>query len=530
MPGYDIHQCVVSLSEVSNPKLLQKEETVKKILVLALATALVGGAALAVWNAQDVVPAASLLVPYAVVSSNAAGTATVADGWTTQFAITNVSSEAIIVHITVWSARSNAVVDWDILLTGYDVWNINFKDMLDGNFDLFDTAAGAHATAPTGYSWTPAGWGPVYNKVATPGELQISGTFAAAPGSCIMPYGKQDVFGGIIRTKIRSGQAAAPDLWYECDSDNVFANDKTDLGKLTAADPFFFYVTADVVTNCTKNFQNTSSYWAAASRVNRNVNVIIGDIVYLNQTAHYSEMLNAVHLESLNLGQTLPTGAPFDDMITFYELDMWDVAFTVETPDGVDDREPLGTEYAFRYSTSPSPLQSNVIVWKSQNSLYYDGPDEYTDGCRDYRYWAWNEDELTKSHQGGGPSGSQDILEPCALCFETQKVKVDLNNFTGLVTIATPKVTGAGGAGFGWVWIDFIGNHIGDPEDNPLEAYVAMEFVFGNYATAAAAPLLWTPYNRMNGSAVFGYYPANGPIPTTKPAVEPLAYSFVPSS
>ena len=115
----------------------------KKTLVLAIACALVSGAALAVWNAQDVVPAASLLVPYAVVGTT---TGDVVDptGYTTLFSITNVSSVRQIVHLTAWNALSEPVVDWDILLTGYDVWSINFADLLNGAFDKFDKSDRSH--------------------------------------------------------------------------------------------------------------------------------------------------------------------------------------------------------------------------------------------------------------------------------------------------------------------------------------------------------------------------------------------------
>jgi len=456
----------------------------------------------------------TLLVPYAIVGVGA-GNVTDPAGWTTQFSITNVSSQAQIVHITVWSARSAAVVDWDVLLTGYDVWTIDFKDCLDGNFDKFDTGPGAFAgPSAGGYSFTPAAWGPVTNPTPVAYDLPVAGMWASpvpAAFGCagVPPYGKLSAVGDMVRTKLRLGQAAAPAIDYWCDKDQVVDNNVTTLGKLTASDPFFFYVTADVVNICSKDFPNTNTYWG--NRVNADRNVIVGDVLYLQKTIGYSEMLNAVHLESYGTPASVPAG-----LTTFYWLDLIDnraaLSNLYATRPGntfADTREPLGTEYAVRYVTSPAPVQSNVIVWKNVNDIYDNGDELVVDGCRSYRYWAWNEDELTKSHGSGTVSGGDTILEPCALCFETQKVPVATNNFPGLVTIASGGAnTGVrGGAGFGWMWLDFWSADKSTEEGtgiNDYEAYVAVEFVFGNYATAAAAPLLWTPYNRtVNGSGAF---------------------------
>jgi hypothetical protein len=107
----------------------------KRFLTIALAGALALGlssVAYANYCSTDVVPAATLLFPF--VSYDYEGGF---DGQTTQFAITNVSSEAQIVHITVWTDYSIAILDFNLTLTGYDVARMNIRDIL--GFGLLPT-------------------------------------------------------------------------------------------------------------------------------------------------------------------------------------------------------------------------------------------------------------------------------------------------------------------------------------------------------------------------------------------------------
>lgn len=476
----------------------------KKILVLAVACALVSGAALAVWNAQDVVPAASLLVPYAVVSTT---TGDVPDptGYTTLFAIVNVSQYQQIVHLTLWNALSEPVVDWDILLTGYDVWTVNFRDVLTGNFDLFDTKAWGStstpfaATAPGGYTYTPNRYGPSSNYVA--GTLPGPWWYVTRPSNCRMPYGPLTDLGPTIRRKIREAEMSIDLQYWNCvTSGTNNAANLTWTADLSKA-PLFFYVTADVVRFCSVIFQTSSSYWTAPG-TNAPYNVITGDILYFNPVKNYSEMINAVHLEAL------PTGYTPTTLRNFYELDLrddtadaWEGTALYNTINAVDDREPLGNGYAFRYATAPSAIAAEAIVWKSAYEVGWltDGVDWYTAAwaCSPFYYYAWNEDELTKSTTGG-PSGFA-TLQPNSIPFETQAVPLNTTNFPGLVTVKS-CATCSGAEGFGWIWIVFDGGDwtdgdINDVEVYPYEAWVAVRFVFGSYSAATEATLMNFPWN-----------------------------------
>jgi len=103
----------------------------KRFLTFALVGVLALGltsTAYASMCANDVVPAATLLFPFVQYDYDAglAGN----NGATTLFAITNVSDVAQIVHITLWTDYSIAILDFNLVLTGYDVQTMNIRDIL----------------------------------------------------------------------------------------------------------------------------------------------------------------------------------------------------------------------------------------------------------------------------------------------------------------------------------------------------------------------------------------------------------------
>ena len=112
----------------------------KKFLTIAAAAILalgMGSAAYAVECALDNVPASSLLFPFVQYDYEGGD-----QGSTTLFAITNVSADAQIVHITVWTDYSIAILDFNLTLTGYDVQTINIRDILEnGVLPSADTRA-----------------------------------------------------------------------------------------------------------------------------------------------------------------------------------------------------------------------------------------------------------------------------------------------------------------------------------------------------------------------------------------------------
>ncbi len=102
----------------------------KKFSVLiALALLAVAGTGYAVTCAYDNVPGATLLIPYfrvsGTVDSSGYITSVLND---TKIAFVNVSTPGIIAHVTVWNKYSQAVLDFNVPMTGKDVVFFSMAD------------------------------------------------------------------------------------------------------------------------------------------------------------------------------------------------------------------------------------------------------------------------------------------------------------------------------------------------------------------------------------------------------------------
>lgn len=451
----------------------------KKVLALAMAAFLGAGLAYANWCAKDYVPASSLLVPYAVVDALSNGDPD-PNGYTTLLTVTNVSNARQVIHVTVWNALSEAVVDFSEILSGYDVWSINFRDLLNVQFNLFDTFAsnaGFHSGA-TGLPVDP--YGPTRNRTnsGNPDWPDLLGsqdigrtdgppmtTWAANP-AC-PPHGPKLVgLEATYRAIIRDGITDPLHVWNQYGSVALGCLPgvvPTDMGSwLTTLGnyPYFFYVTVDVVATCTDLFPSQAGYWTGGYPQPNNV--LIGQIFYFNFTSNFSESLPAVSLEGDLDG---------DGYINFYE----------GISGGADFHEPLGSAYAINFFTQGG-FSTDLIVWKEfQDTLA--APANSVSGCWGYTYYAWDEDEHFKSLTPGGgtispPPGTPG--EPNIFPFETQKVPVTLANFNGLLNAN------------GWMLIVFDQTNQVLNASYPwsAQAYVAAQYNVGTYTTAIEAALM----------------------------------------
>jgi hypothetical protein len=470
----------------------------RKFIILAVAMALVGGAAYASFFARDNVPGSTLLVPYAVVGLTVGGTPDL-NGYTTVLAVTNVSSAAQIIHVTVWNARSSTVVDFDEVLTGYDVWSINFRDLLNGRFDIFDTGVkpSDHTSAQPWGFWddgtetpgavqfgkAPLPWGPTSNSYTNTMPQPQDIDYAGLPyltGCSNPPYGNLSNLSSTIISKIKSGIKAIPTGYVYCKGSSTTVGEPPWVANLTT-NPLFFYATVDVVNLCSTTFPNQSGYWTGA--VPKTANVLVGDIFYLNPTGNMSESIPAVTLESgpaigVNSFYGRYTGAP-----------------------GVDNREPLPTAWAFRYLNAGG-ITSELRLWKNRSEVDYADPtlgdsryglltiDSYIAyACDPFLYYAWDEDENVRT-RGGGPSGFA-TNEPNPLPFETQSVPLTSSNFNGLLDTN------------GWALLVFdtsVPSLQLVPYTGQLPfGWVGVMYNFGSYST-------------MNEGAVAGNYFLNGAV------------------
>lgn len=433
----------------------------KKVLVVTVMLALAGGVAYANFCARDYVPAATLLVPYAVVDLDDNNVPD-PNGYTTILTVTNVSRTAQLVHVSVYDATSGAVVDFDEVLSGYDVWSINFRDLLNGRFDYFDTG-----TNPKGF-FTGTGvvvgppapaWGPSSNCL-TPGALQPFDTDSISWSGCFFPYGNLESLGPTIVSNLQAAIFSLPQ-YDSCQPTQLPPPNNPYWSGITD-NPVFFYAVVDTVRACGLAFPDSQDYWSATG-IGEHDNVLIGDILYFNSGANYSEAIPAVHIEADVDGDIAATQS-------FYGFNFGP---------GTDSREPLATAFAFRYFNIPAAgFSTDVIVWKNILDLLRVGNNWYFAADYSYVYYAFDENEVSKSRTGG-PSGFG-ALEPNNLPLETQKVPFDQANWTGLPANA------------GWVLLVFDPS-IPRPVVYP-QAWVGVKYTFGSYSAGLDAATMGNAY------------------------------------
>ena len=453
------------------------------VTVAILAVALVGGrSAYANYCSRDVVPAATLLVPYASVglTANATGLMPDASKPTTLFSMTNVSATAQIVHVTVWDVLSVPQIDFDVILSGYDTWQINFRDLMAGNFTAFDTA---DTPLWSGAPVRPFEWGPngqdARNTSYYAASTNPPGAVLPAPQdrdefSCANPpYGDLGYLSSLIINKF-----TGPLMAYAhagC-GDTMVRGDKSSWLTSLGLDPVFFYVTADVATRCSTQFPDSETYFAPGGVASYD-NVLIGDVIYFDPTNNYSEMFNAVSIEAI-------PGDSGSDGETFYDL--------------ADGREPLGTAFGFRYADYAPTFSSTAIVWKNVSEA--DDVHGLVDDCIRYLYYAFDDNEHSLSRVAlGGPSGTTVTdIDPNQFPFETQKVTINKAQFD-------VYQLDAGANKVGWMMLVFPPSYgAGNPyyradELNPtVQAWVGMTFQYnigGNKFSAGSEAALLGNYH-----------------------------------
>ncbi|HNX50849.1 MAG TPA: hypothetical protein PLS53_01475 [Thermoanaerobaculaceae bacterium] len=372
----------------------------------------------------DVAPAATLLVPY--VSVEMKGEMPDPSGASTILRVTNTAAEAALIQLTIWSADGVPALALTEVLSGYDMWTLNFRDVLSGQWSAFDTSRDDKAWPNKDYQyplirktfeWGPDGrsgfLAPAPFMVPYPTGLPLPQKTTVTPGGgCGMPYGDA------------AGLAAAPALVQAlqaplvarthtgCDDWTYVFHPDGWLSKL-GPDPLFFYATVDVVKACTSDDPADPGYLdgTLADR-----NVLIGDVLYLGGAKGTLEPIAAVHIQA----RLAEEGAA-------------NARGLYEATTGVEDRrEPLPAAFAIRYAnqttaTARFPRQSALMLWKTSSELA--GADEVED-CGSYMYYAWDENEHVVTHGLSCPIGEcATVLDPNLFPFRTQLVPLDADNF-----------------------------------------------------------------------------------------------------
>jgi len=465
--------------------------SMKKFLTVALVGAVVLGASSVVFAnvcAFDPVPAATLLFPFVAYDYNAG-----ASGQTTLFSITNVSYEAQIVHVTVWTDFSVAILDFNIILTGYDVQTVNIRDILGLGqlpvtlYEEHEDDEGVHDDGPvSGANELNDDWidGLLPWPEATDDGLagRCEPNNPAYPGLYATPI--EGWVLNLFKGWLQSSQTADRGV-FDCDNGPLAAYALgTWFETRDTTTPTWMYITADVVNTCNKTFPDSASYWTGEAL---NDNVLIGDVAWLNNDENFSEMDNAVHLEADTEIGVVATEGPLGDPVTFYAR--------YSNPAGESDyREPLPTAWAFRYQGAPV-AQTWVRAWKGSTEpttimdLYFAPNSEsptymVANNCWAYTYYAWDEEEnvRTSSTNPWSQPGGETVV-PNLLPLETQEVPVEQFNTVG------PN---------GWmlfVWphsnVDSILGSPGMAETDYYQTWMGVKVqAFGQYSAATSAVVM----------------------------------------
>jgi hypothetical protein len=480
-----------------------------------------GSTAYAVECAMDVVPASTLLFPFVEYDYDTGAIGgTDNSGQTTLIAITNVSSEAQIVHITLWTDYSVAVLDFNLTLTGYDVQTMNIRDILrdgvlpsgDGAFpanEWWDGTGTSNAGPPpfddgpysthnqlwdgvlTPYFWTtptvpnnglqspeptgdaqgvlcnPATWisSPVNYREDPNGDGDTSDSGIIPESFLLNMQGHLQVSQLADTGYVGCDPGPPVDLW---DAPESFVGGTW----FTNQEPrnTWMYITADIVGACNKDLPDSDwfNYFGGAVSGVQNANVLMGDVIYLNEGDNFSEALNAVHLED-NPESTAST--------TFYHR--------YHLGAGGEAREPLPTAWAFRYIFLGDIGETWIRAWKGSTNqarivdlaetetggaITSAGPAAlYANTCIPYTYYAWDEDEnVNRATPGFEPpwSGADDPDPiPIANLFPLETQEVDIQEFDIVQSDAS--------TGFGWmmvIWPNSNWDSV-NPAQPPYESY-----------------------------------------------------------
>jgi hypothetical protein len=237
-----------------------------------------------------------------------------------------VSSSPKIVHNVLWNDFSVPLLDWDVLLTGYDVITFNFADIMEG----YLVPTGGNTYSPVGAQPVPQGPVPSFwagiPALPTPGAVgNTANVTTSLYGLCTNPtytvpypidtqnqanripeFNRMRVYNGL-----RKSQVIAENGWYG-NFPPYFVTPNWLLNRSTA-DNVWAYITSDVVNACGLAFPSDSNYFidyatpvvtdlylngsTGSTFVVDLGNVLMGDWYIIDDAANMAEGSPAVHLE-----------------------------------------------------------------------------------------------------------------------------------------------------------------------------------------------------------------------------------------
>ena len=405
--------------------------------VIVVAMSLLAVPAQAEIGAIDVVPAATLLLPYFEVDLD------LSDGYdvNTLFSLGNASADPTLAHVTFWTDYSRPTLDFDLYLTGYDIITVNLGWVFNEGV-VPSTAPGLDQSAG----------GQVDENGGVPGAF--SNPDLLLPASCIGVLPLPTMPAGLVAyiQELHVGNAAPPGFT----TTGLYAGSV--VGDQTIARG---YITIDAVNECSQIFPATTGYFLdGGNGIASNANVLWGDWYLIDFPGNYAVGEPLVHIEAMDSVGNGFWGPNLD--YTFYGRYLAGTGFEME-----DNREPLGTTWGARYfsgdvAAGGFDTPTRLICWRGTgqaNTSFF--PVQDSPGAP----FPLNQTELVIFDEFENP------------------VQVEGSPFSppgiiGLI-LACPKETQATSVGifpdlfdFGWIYLN-LQTTTGSPFDPVTQSYVA---------------------------------------------------------
>jgi hypothetical protein len=282
-----------------------------------------GGRAMAGVEIVSDQPAASLLLPYFEVNLGNRNAAT------TMLSINDSSVTAILAHVVIWSDLSVPVLQFNVYLTGYDVYHLNLQSLLIDGTQPQTASAGQDPN----------------DTISPKGQFSQDINFASCTGVLPNPPLTAQQL-----TDLQNALTGKPSAGLGGKCAGVNHGDRIARG----------YITVDTVNNCTVRFPSDAGYFGAGGTGDAtDQNTLWGDSFYINSSTHQAVAQSLVGIFASATDPATSTAGRY----TFYgRYDSFTAA---------DNRQPLSTSFAARYINAKSrsgkryfTSGTSMIVWR----------------------------------------------------------------------------------------------------------------------------------------------------------------------
>ena len=284
--------------------------------------------------ANDVVPSATLLVPYFEVDLNQV------DGRTTLISINNSEPQPLLGHITLWTDWSQPTIDFDVFMTGYDVITLNMRDVFNGNIPIT-----ADEQSDPMDDISPHGDHPEWDD-----SFDLCENF--------FPFFNNPVITGTLLERLVNGHTGVDVLGQGC------------MGSPTGDNVARGFVTVDSARRCSVEYPSDLGYFSGADPVANDRNALWGDFFLVNPAAASAVGAPLVHIEADPFFDTQASESGY----TFYGR-------YTQSAGGSDHREPLASAWGVGYSIdSEAGAATDLVVWRDVSTSDIETGPFYTCG------------------------------------------------------------------------------------------------------------------------------------------------------